>query len=110
MPNIFDNIGADFLENEFGNGLKDALRLARRGDFCVGYFNLRGWRCIDTVVGGWSKADGPDEPEPCRASCAARNRFVLNYANDRHIPHIAPGSALAEDIAAADRIRKQNSP
>lgn len=41
MPTIFDNIETHFLENGSGHGLKDALKLARRGDFCVGYFNIR---------------------------------------------------------------------
>ncbi len=51
-----------FLENDQGNGLRDALKLAIRGDFCVGYFNLRGWRSIDSVVESWPQADSP----PCR--------------------------------------------
>jgi len=42
MPTVFDNIETPFLENAEANGLKDALKLALRGDFCVGYFNLRG--------------------------------------------------------------------
>jgi hypothetical protein len=50
MPNLFDNIELPFLENADGNGLKDALKLAYRGDFCVGYFHLRGWPCMDPVV------------------------------------------------------------
>lgn len=66
MPNVFDNIQTPFLENEAGNGLKDALKVARRGDFCVGYFNLRGWRCIDSVVNGWPAPGGPESPPPCR--------------------------------------------
>src|SRR5436189_27787 len=41
MPTIFDNIETEFLENAAHNGLRDALKVARRGDFCVGYFNLR---------------------------------------------------------------------
>jgi superfamily II DNA or RNA helicase len=63
MPTIFDNIDTHFLENPRGNGLRDALKLAYRGDFCVGYFNLRGWSRIDDVVQGWP-AGGPDVP--CR--------------------------------------------
>lgn len=50
MPTVFDNIETPVLDGEDSNGLKHALKLAFRGDFCVGYFNLRGWRCIDTVV------------------------------------------------------------
>jgi hypothetical protein len=50
MPTIFDNIETEFLENAAHNELRDALKVARRGDFCVGYFNLRGWKHIDDVV------------------------------------------------------------
>ena len=62
MPTIFDNIQTPFLQNDAGNGLRDALSLAVRGDFCVGYFNLRGWRSIDSVVESWP----PNESPPCR--------------------------------------------
>lgn len=62
MPTIYDNISTPFLENGQGNGLRDALKLAYRGDFCVGYFNLRGWRSIDDVVESWPQAGSP----PCR--------------------------------------------
>lgn len=62
MPTIYDNITTPFLENDQGNGLRDALKVAVRGDFCVGYFNLRGWRSIDDVVESW-----PSEGKlPCR--------------------------------------------
>lgn len=66
MPTVFDNIETPFLDGEDGNGLKHALKLARRGDFCVGYFNLRGWRCIDSVVNGWTIPTDSVEPPPCR--------------------------------------------
>jgi len=66
VPNVFDNIESQFLENEAGNGLKDALKVSVRGDFCVGYFNLRGWRCIDSVVNTWQCHENPEQPPPCR--------------------------------------------
>lgn len=66
MPNVFDNITTPFLENDAGNGLKDALKVALRGDFCVGYFNLRGSRCIDSVVNAWTLPSDEGKPPPCR--------------------------------------------
>ena len=32
MPTVYDNIDTPFLENDCGNGLKDALKVAKRGD------------------------------------------------------------------------------
>src|SRR5215218_3405322 len=62
MPTIFDNIETEFLENALKKGLRDALKIGKRGDFCVGYFNLRGWRHIDDVVESWQS----NGTSPCR--------------------------------------------
>jgi superfamily II DNA or RNA helicase len=58
MPTIYDNI-----EKYLEEGLNRTLETSKRADFCIGYFNLRGWRkianCIENLDGDFL----PDEYE-----------------------------------------------
>lgn len=53
MPQIFDNI-----EKHLLSALTEAMGLSERADFCVGYFNLRGWKQVSSLVDKWTGGDG----------------------------------------------------
>jgi len=55
VPRIFDNISD---ESRLITTLRKTLELSYKADFCVGYFNLRGWRLIDALIDKWPGGDG----------------------------------------------------
>ena len=57
MPRIFDNIDQPLL-----SALQQTLETATHADFCVGYFNLRGWRGLGSYIENWNGGEG----ECCR--------------------------------------------
>ena len=56
MPRIFDNLEA---ASSLLPALRETLALSSRADFCVGYFNLRGWGGLAPYVDDWNPNGGP---------------------------------------------------
>jgi superfamily II DNA or RNA helicase len=81
MPRIFDNI-----DNHLLPALQETIQLSNKADFCVGYFNLRGWKGLTAHIDRWS---GGEE------NCC---RILVGM---QRLPH--------EDLRAALSIIKQDS-
>ncbi len=56
MPRIFDNLQSG---SRLMPALQETLELSNRADFCIGYFNLRGWGGLAPYVDKWDETAGP---------------------------------------------------
>ena len=56
VPRIFDNLEP---ASRLSPALQETLARSSRADFCVGYFNLRGWGDLAPYVDDWEDDEGP---------------------------------------------------
>ena len=103
MPKIYDNIN-----NHLTKGLNDTLELSHRTDFCVGYFNLRGWKevadKIDNLSGETIAEGTEDVHRICRLLVGMQKMPVdilkeSFYKDDTHIIDSAEASKLKKRLA-----------
>ncbi|HWC63853.1 MAG TPA: helicase-related protein, partial [Rhizomicrobium sp.] len=94
MPRIFDNIELSLLP-----ALKEALERSQRSDFCVGYFNLRGWKAIDALIDQWPGGEG----QQCRLLVGMQR---LPQDELRMALSVTPNGELLDNQAALRLKRK----
>ena len=101
MPKIYDN-----MENQFATGLCEHLANANRVDYCVGYFNLRGWSMacdgINTLAGATVNEHGNNVLRYCRLLIG-----MTKTPKDELLEEFSDPDDLLMDNEKANRYRKK---
>ena len=103
MPQIFDNLTT---ESELLPTLQTAMNLSERADFCVGYFNLRGWDELAPHVDNWNENQGP-----CRILVGMQPRPDIELKEALRLtetrPRVDNQTALRLKQLLAEQMREQ---
>ena len=94
MPDIFDNLTP---ESRLLKAIQTTLGVSSRADFCVGYFNLRGWKHIESQIDGW---DG--KAQQCRV-LVGMQRLPLDQLRES----LSLAGSQTVDTAGAALLKRQ---
>jgi superfamily II DNA or RNA helicase len=101
MPKIYDNIS-----NQLVGALNDTLSVSLRTDFCVGYFNLRGWKQIADKIDDLAGSSVFEKDEAVDRVC----RLLVGMQKlpeDLLREHFRHNDGLSLDNNEANRLRKK---
>ncbi len=101
MPKIFDNI-----TNHLTTGLNETLGVSTRTDFCVGYFNLRGWKQVADRIDELDGAEVAEKDERIPRVC----RLLVGMQkmpDDILLEYFRPDDGLSLDNNEANKLRKK---
>jgi hypothetical protein len=101
LPQIFDNIKGDSL----AQALNQTLAGAKRADFCIGYFNLRGWNLLLDSV---DKLPGGQLNEKFEEEAAYKSRVLIGMPENQQgeLEELYTLNKTSIDMATANEVKK----
>ncbi|MDP2833090.1 MAG: helicase-related protein [Pseudomonadota bacterium] len=94
MPRILDNIDQHLLP-----ALRGSLSVSKRADFCVGYFNLRGWKQVQDLIETY-----PGTEEGCCRVLVGMQKLPQDELREALS---LEGEPLGLDKQSVDRLRRR---
>ncbi len=106
MPRIFDNLGP---ETRLLPALGAVLKVSERADFCVGYFNLRGWKRLAPQVDHFAGPSDEDIDEARTDGQICRVLVGMHRPPRDLADALAPGTPKEERVTnrVVDRERRR---
>ncbi len=106
MPRIYDNIDEQLL-----TGLSQSLKHACRADFCIGYFNLRGWKHVAVDIenlGGAMCEEKDEDGQTVKPHRACRVLIGMQPAAGEMLrQYLAAGDERSMSLKEAARLKRK---
>ncbi len=110
MPTIYDNI-----EKHLELGLNKTLEKSKRADFCIGYFNLRGWKqvsdSIEKIEGGYLPEEFDDDTKYYSRVLIGMQKFpqdeIIEFLSNNTINNLDNQNAILLKKKIAQEFKEQ---